>query len=293
MSKIIGYARVSSDKQTTANQRLSILNYAQSNKLTIDDIIEVTTSSKKSRKDRQIDEVINILEDKDTLLIHALDRLGRSTIETLQIIEDIKEKGITLIIIKENLIIDPNNENPLNQMLLTMLTAVANLERSFISERTKLGLERRKQSGVKLGRQEGQQVKSIFDEHKNKIIELLDLGVTQKKIYAAIGVGTEASLGKYIKTRELRDKDVKPYKMSPIEELTLNSYIKPKNMDKIAILELMGQGATFNQSIRKVYRKDMDRVNATIEYMKKMDEQHRVSSTIGSIDTSSLNKIQF
>ena len=51
MKKIIGYTRVSTDIQTTENQRLLILDYAHKNNLTVSDIIEVTTSSKKNRKD--------------------------------------------------------------------------------------------------------------------------------------------------------------------------------------------------------------------------------------------------
>ena len=91
----------------------------------------------------------------------------------------------------------------MNTMMLTMLTAVAELERSFISERTKQGLARVKANGTKLGRQKGQQVKSIFDEHKEQITELKKLGVTNIRIQAHIKIGTVQSLGKYIKTRNI------------------------------------------------------------------------------------------
>ncbi|QOY55407.1 recombinase family protein [Candidatus Sulfurimonas marisnigri] len=201
---IIGYTRVSTDKQTTDTQKHTILEYTYNNKIKIDDIIEVTTSTRNNRKDRQIDTTLEKLQKNDTLIVYALDRLGRSTIETLQIIEDIKNKGIKLIIIKENLVIDSNNTNAMNTMMLTMLTAVAELERSFISERTKQGLARVKANGTKLGRQKGQQVKSIFDEHKDKITELINLGVTNKRIHEYINIGSVQSLGKYIKTRNLK-----------------------------------------------------------------------------------------
>lgn len=201
---IYGYTRVSSDRQTTDNQKLAILEYAQANKLTLDKIVETVVSSKKNRTDREIDTVIAELSENDTLIVYSLDRLGRSTLETLQIIDDIKNKGIILVIIKDRIIIDKNNTNPMNEMLLTLLSAFAQLERSFISERTKLGLQARKDTGIKLGRKHGQQVKSMFDEHKDKIKELVQLGVTNKKIHSFIGnVGTVQSLGNYIKSREL------------------------------------------------------------------------------------------
>lgn len=82
-----------------------------------------------------------------------------------------------------------------------MLSAFAQLERSFISQRTKAGLAARKAQGIKLGRKKGQQVKSIFDEHREKIEELFTLGLSNKKIVDYIQTGTPQSLGNYIKTR--------------------------------------------------------------------------------------------
>ena len=204
MSKIIGYCRVSIEKkQTNENQKLLILDYCHNNKLTIDEIVEVSVSSRKDKKFRLIDETIAKLQNGDTLLVYALDRIGRSTIETLTIIEEIKNKGIKLVLIKDNIIIDRNNTNPMNDMLLTMLSGFAQLERSYISERTKLGLARVKANGTQLGRKKGQQVKSIFDEHKDKIIELKGLGVTNKRIHDYIHIGTVQSLGKYINSRKI------------------------------------------------------------------------------------------
>ena len=202
--KTIAFTRVSTDKQTTDNQKLVILEYAQNNRITLDEIIETTVSSKKNREEREIDTLIERMNDRDHLIVYSLDRLGRSTLETLQIIEDIKNKGIILTFIKENIIIDKHNTNPMNEMMLTLLSGFAQLERSFISERTKLGLEARKAQGIKLGRQKGQQVTSIFDNHKDKIIELKSLGVTNKKIHEYIKVGTVQSLGKYINSREIK-----------------------------------------------------------------------------------------
>ena len=59
MSKIIGYCRVSIDKvQTTENQKLLILDYCHNQKLNIDEIVEVSISSRKDKKFRLIDETI-------------------------------------------------------------------------------------------------------------------------------------------------------------------------------------------------------------------------------------------
>ena len=199
----LGYTRVSTQTQDTNNQRQEILNYAFAHKLTIDDIIETTISSKKNTKERGIDSVLERLSSGDNLVVTKLDRIGRSTIEVLQIIQDIKDKGITLYIIKDNLIVNPNDTNPITQMFLTLLSGFAQMERSFISERTKSALQIRKDKGIKLGRQKGQVVASKYDIHKEKIQELYDLGVPISKIIDYIGTGTRQSLGNYIKTRGL------------------------------------------------------------------------------------------
>ena len=203
MNKIIGYCRVSTGVQTTENQRREILDYVHSKNLTIDEIIEVTISSRKNTKDREIDKTLLKLERGDTLIVTKLDRLGRSTIEVLKIIEELKEKGIILQIIKDSIVVDATNTNPINTMMLTLLSGFAQMERDFISERTKSALAQRKAQGVKLGRKKGQIVKSKFDEHKEKIEELLSYGVPISKIVNQIGVGTRQSLTTYINTRGL------------------------------------------------------------------------------------------
>lgn len=203
-NKVFGYTRVSTDKQEIDNQKHIILEYAHNNNLQLDEIIETIVTSRKDRENRLIDETLNKLSNGDILLVYSLDRIGRSTLDTLQIIEDIKNRGIKLILIKDSLTIDPCNSNPYNEMMLTMLSAFAQLERSFISERTKAGLAARKAQGVKLGRKKGQQVKSIYDEHREKIEELYTLGLSLKKIVNYINVGSAPSLHKYIKTRGIK-----------------------------------------------------------------------------------------
>lgn len=203
MGKVIGYTRVSTNTQTNYNQAQEIRKYVEKNKLELTDIIEVVVSSRKKRDKREIDKVLELLKEEDTLIVYALDRLGRSTIETLQIIEDIKSKKVTLILIKDNIIVDPKNLNPLNTMFLTMLSGFAELERNFISERTKAGLQARKAKGITLGRKKGSVGKSKFDIHRAKIEELYKLGVPVPIICKKIKVGTKSSLYTYIKKRNI------------------------------------------------------------------------------------------
>ena len=94
MKKILGYLRISTDKQEINNQRLEILNYAQRERITIDDFIEKTISSKKTPKDRRIVELLEILNSGDTLIVTELSRIGRSTSEVIDIINEFMKKEI-------------------------------------------------------------------------------------------------------------------------------------------------------------------------------------------------------
>lgn len=196
-----GYARVSTTTQSLKNQRHEIFEYAHRNNMLIDYIFEVEISSTKNKKQRLIDGVLNKLNQGDILIVTKLDRLGRSTIEVLQIIEEIKNKGIILHIIKDGLIIDGNISNSINDMMLTLLSGFAQMERDFISERTKSALAQRKAQGIKLGRKKGTVVKSIYDEHIEKIKDLLNKKVTISNISKIIGIGSRQSLNNYVKSR--------------------------------------------------------------------------------------------
>ena len=199
MPLFYGYARVSTSFQSLKNQRHEIFEYAHKNNILIDKIVEIEISSTKNKKERLIDETLSKLTRGDVLIVTKLDRLGRSTIEVLQIIEDIKSKGIILHIIKDGLIINCNISNPINDMLLTLLSGFAQMEKNFISERTKSALAQKKSQGIKLGRKKGAIIKSIYDEHLNTIKRLLEKNVSISSISKIVGIGTRQSLNNYIK----------------------------------------------------------------------------------------------
>ena len=68
MGKTLAYLRASTDKQDTNNQKLEILEYARKNEIKIDDYIELTISSRKSPKQRRIEELINWLKDRKSVV---------------------------------------------------------------------------------------------------------------------------------------------------------------------------------------------------------------------------------
>ena len=78
MGKVIGYIRVSTDKQTVDNQELAILKYCDSHKFHVDEWYRLEMSSRKTTKQRRIDEMMEALSSGDTMIVSELSRLARS-----------------------------------------------------------------------------------------------------------------------------------------------------------------------------------------------------------------------
>ena len=199
MSKYYAYIRVSTDKQTLENQKHKILEFAFNKKIQIEDFIEVEVSSRKNQKERLIEDLFLKLKENDTLVVTELSRLGRNMLEILNLIEKFNSKNIKLIFINQPELSTDNSA--LSNLLISIYGYFAQTEREIISERTKQGLAVARAKGKILGRQKGQIVKSMYDEHKEKIEELHKLGLSVQKIVKYIGVGTQPSLRSFIKTR--------------------------------------------------------------------------------------------
>jgi len=209
---VYSYVRVSTDDQKTESQKNLISRYCVDKKMIIDKWIEIEMSSKKSTRERRIEELIQKIEDGDVVIVSELSRLGRSIKEVLSIIERIvTEKKCRMIIPKQNLDIDPNNTNDMtNKILITIFSMLAELERDFISERTKEGLNALKNRGIKLGKPVGTIQKSMYDKDKERIFHLYKLGVPINTI-----INTHLKYGKFL---SLKNYIVKRYKVDATEK---------------------------------------------------------------------------
>ena len=139
------------------------------------------------------------------MIASELSRLGRSIKETLNTIESILEqKQARLILVKQNLDLNPSDRNNItNKVLITVFSMLAELERDFISERTKEGLRARVAKGIKLGKPFGTIQASMYDKDKDKILELYRLDVPINKIIA-----THLKYGKYTSLKQFIDRQV-------------------------------------------------------------------------------------
>ena len=94
--KVIGYIRVSTDKQDLDAQRHLLFEYARRHHLIIDEFVDIEVSSRKSKADRRLDELSAKLQAGDLLLVAELSRLGREMLQVLNVINDLIPAIITL-----------------------------------------------------------------------------------------------------------------------------------------------------------------------------------------------------
>ena len=147
-----GYIRVSTEKQTVENQKLAISDYCTTNGITEIQWCSETKSGTVDYRKRYLGELIQKLQDGDTLIVTEISRLGRSIIMIFDLMQKMVEKGVKVIAIKNNFIF--TKDDITSKVLLFAFGLSAEIERNLISERTKLGLERARKAGKQLGRKE-------------------------------------------------------------------------------------------------------------------------------------------
>lgn len=202
MHKTVAYIRASTDKQDLNHQKLELLEFARKKSMTIDEFMEITISSRKTPKQRRVDELVEKLNPQDTLIVTELSRLGRSTAEVIALVNVLVKRTIRVIVLKQNLDI---NEQDMNcKIILTLFSLFGELERDLISLRTKEALASKKREGQILGKPKGTIQKSKFDNDVDKIKELLGYGLSIRKLSRVLGYTNHISLSTYIKKRNLR-----------------------------------------------------------------------------------------
>lgn len=213
MPKTIAYLRTSTDKQDLNNQKLEILEFTSKHRIEVNEFIQITMSSKETSKNRRIDEMMSTLQVADTLIVTELSRLGRSTSEIIDLVNNMVQKQIRVIIIKQNLDIQQQNMN--SKIIITLFSLFAELERDLISLRTKEALASKKMQGIRLGKPKGTIQKSKFDKDLIKIKELLSLGLSVRKIANFLCYSNHIGLNSYISKRNIRNTSKIKNKINP------------------------------------------------------------------------------
>lgn len=195
------YIRVSTDRQTTENQRFEITNFAKLKKMTIDEWIEETISSTKKLEERKLGALLKQMRKGDLLIVSELSRLGRNLMQIMSILHDCMENDIQVFTIKENYELG-NNIN--SKVLAFAFGLSAEIERTLISQRTKEALARKKAEGVILGRPKGSKSKTCKLSGKDEQIKDL-----LKKRISVSAIGRILNVHRLTVTAHINNRKIK------------------------------------------------------------------------------------
>jgi DNA invertase Pin-like site-specific DNA recombinase len=196
---IFAYLRVSTDQQDAKNQKFGILDYCNKNNLSPIKFVEDTVSSKVTWQDRTIGKIMGQATKGDLVIVSEISRLGRSALQVLEILEMAAKKEISVHIAKNHIIIDGSMQSTITA---TILGLAAQIEREFISSRTKEALAKRRADGFNLGRPKGQSELLKLDSFTEEIKGYLKKGINKRAISKLIEC-SPSTLYLWLKRRKL------------------------------------------------------------------------------------------
>ncbi|MFD2616537.1 recombinase family protein [Terrilactibacillus laevilacticus] len=174
----IGYARVSTHEQSLDLQ-LDALEKAGCKKI----YQEKMSGMKDDRP--QLNRLIEYAREGDVIVVYKLDRLGRSTKRLIELSQELQERGIELVSIRDSI----DTTTAVGKAMFKMLAVLAEMERDLISERTRAGLESARARGRKGGRPKKdsskvEQALILYDTKKYTVKEIENMtGVSKATIY--------------------------------------------------------------------------------------------------------------
>lgn len=180
------YLRVSTSAQDTQNQLHGIQQYCRERGIEADTVVEDTASGSVAWTSRKIGELLSVADKGDVLLVAEVSRLARSTLQVLEILKFASERQVSVVIVKNGLTFDNSMQS---KITATILGLAAEIERDFISMRTREALAKRKASGKQLGRPQGALARNYkLDEKRTEIERYQKLGINQTAIAKLVGV---------------------------------------------------------------------------------------------------------
>ncbi|WP_146876858.1 recombinase family protein [Bacillus subtilis] len=193
-AKTVGYMRVSTklDKQVFDRQEEQLKAFG------VDHIYADRMSGAK-RERPELNKMLEELEEGDTVVIVAIDRLSRSTKDLLEIVEIIKNKGASLKSLNDSWL-DTTNGNPMSEFLLTVMGALAQMEREQITQRIREGVAVAKAKGTRMGRPKKSRHKvelalDLYSKGEHTVPQIVEItGVSKATLYRKIKALEEGKL---------------------------------------------------------------------------------------------------
>lgn len=182
----VGYKRVSTIEQNDSRQLVG---------LELEKIFVDHASGKNTSERPQLQAMIEYIREGDEVYVHSMDRLARNLKDLLGLVEQIRNNGASLYFLKESLHIESQTQqSPMTTLMLSMMGAFAEFERSLILERQREGIAIAKQKGLYKGR------KPVSKEKLERAKDLLKQGQKVSAVARQTGL-SRASLYKYLKPK--------------------------------------------------------------------------------------------
>lgn len=188
----IGYIRVSSKEQNTIRQEILMKD------LGVEKIYIEKVSGKNTADRKQLNDMMDFVREGDTVIVESIGRFARNTKDLLELVEILQDKKINFISKKESI----DTTTPTGKFMLTIFGAIAELEREYILDRQKEGINAMplvngKKTSIKTGRATGRpEIKypsnwgSVYNSWRNKDITAVrameELGLKRTTFYKLV-----------------------------------------------------------------------------------------------------------
>ena len=193
MKKVVIFARVSTngqDYERQVNELTTLSN--RNNWMVVATFCEKISGAKKNSERKELTKMIDYIRANNInmVIVTELSRLGRDTLQVLEVIENFNKLGISLYIQNYHIetLKDDGSINAMSQFLITILAEVARMERKTIRERVESGYNNYRAKGGKVGRKEGYRKNdNDMKEQYAEEIKLLRKGISLRNISKITG----------------------------------------------------------------------------------------------------------
>ena len=176
MGQRIGYQRVSTVDQNTDRQLDGV---------ELDKVFTDKASGKDTNRP-ELARALDYVRDGDTLVVHSMDRLARSLVDLRRTVDELTQRGVRVRFVKENLTFSSDESDPCAVLMLSVMGAVAEFERSMILERQREGIALAKAAGKYKGRKA-----ALTDDQADELRARLVAGESVTSLAKEFGVSRQ------------------------------------------------------------------------------------------------------
>lgn len=169
----IGYQRVSTAGQNTDRQLDGVA---------VDRMYTDHASGKDTDRP-ELRAALGYVREGDTLVVHSMDRLARSLVDLRTLVDELTGRGVTVEFVKEGLTFSPSGADACSTLMLSVMGAVAEFERSLILERQREGIALAKAAGKYKGRKP-----SLTPDGERELVERLTAGDSATALAREYGI---------------------------------------------------------------------------------------------------------